>query len=73
VIVLNHPIPNRIGNSGIANPRMPVLNGQLACDDGGLVAQAHQNPALNHLRGNTGWSWQNQTASGSTMKWWCLV
>jgi hypothetical protein len=29
VILLHHPVQNRIRDSGIPNPRMPVLNGQL--------------------------------------------
>jgi len=39
-MVLHHPIQDRIGNRGISYPRMPVLSGQLAGNDGGLVASA---------------------------------
>ena len=40
MILVHHPIQNCVGNSRIPNPRMPVLDGQLAGDDGGLVASA---------------------------------
>lgn len=36
MILLQHPIQNRVRYAGIANPRMPTLNGQLA-DESRLV------------------------------------
>src|SRR2546426_12546820 len=38
VILLHYPVQNCIGNGGIPDPRMPVLNGQLTGDDGRLVS-----------------------------------
>ena len=39
MILLHHPVQNRIRYGGVAYPRMPVLNGQLAGNDGGLVTR----------------------------------
>ena len=46
VMLVHDPVQNRIRNRGVANPRMPMLNGQLAGNDRGLVGSA----VINHLQ-----------------------
>ena len=40
LVSLHHPVQNRVCNGGIPNPRMPVLDGQLAGDYCGFVGSA---------------------------------
>ena len=40
VVMLHDAVENRVGDGGVADPGMPVLDGKLGCDDGGLAAGA---------------------------------
>ena len=46
VMVLHEPIKHGIGHSLVTYPLVPVLNGQLAGDDGGALA----GPVVNDLQ-----------------------
>ena len=37
VVLLHDPVQDCIGNGGVTDPCVPVFNGQLAGDDGGLA------------------------------------
>ena len=46
MISLHHAVQNGVSNGGIAHQGMPVLNGQLADDDGGFIGS----PVINYLQ-----------------------
>ncbi len=46
MVVLHDPVQHRVRHRGVTNPFMPVLNGQLACDDRGFFAR----PVVDHLQ-----------------------
>ena len=46
MVLLHHPVQNRVRYRRVSNPRMPMLNRQLARDDRRLVGR----PVINDLQ-----------------------